>query len=122
MRALLRPLAGFLRWPIRVGAFLLHLMHHLAAFFAWIWMAVHVVGAVATAGLQANKLWEARVLEEIWKEGIQYFSAAGGLGWQKILAVALIPALLVAVKNAYDAYEVFHAWVHEHRHHAEPHA
>ena len=57
-----------------------------------------------------------RVLEDIWREGIAYFSAAGGLEWQKILGVALIPAVLVALRNSYVAYEQFRSWVHEHHH------
>jgi len=46
---------------------------------------------------------------------MQYFSLAGGLEWQKILGLALIPACLLAMRNAYNAYEQFHAWVHEHK-------
>jgi len=115
MRTLLRPISHLLRWPVRISVFLVHLMHHLAAFFAWIWMLVHVVGTMAQAGLQAGKLWETRVLEDIWGQGLAYFSGAGGLGWQKIFALALVPALLLALRNAYLAYESFHAWVHEHK-------
>ena len=115
MRALLRPFILHLRWPIRIAVFIAHLMHHLAAFFAWIWMLVHVVGSMATAGLQASKLWEMRVVEDVWRDGIQYFSLAGGVGWQKILGLALIPACLLAFRNAYLAYEQLHAWVHEHK-------
>jgi hypothetical protein len=116
MRSMLRPLAGHLKWPMRIGAFVAHFMHHTAAFFAWVWMSVHVVGTVAQAGLQANKLWEMRVLDDIWREGIGYFATAGGSGWQKILGIALIPAVLVALRNAYLSYEQFRTWVHDHRH------
>jgi hypothetical protein len=119
MRALLRPFAHHLRWPVRIGVFFVHLLHHLAAFFAWIWMMVHVAGTAAQAGLQASKLWETRVLGDIWGQGLQYFSVAGGFGWQKILALALIPASLVALRNAYRAYEQFHYWVHEHGSHRQ---
>ena len=117
LRSALRPLIGFLKWPVRIAVFLAHLMHQTAAFFAWIWMIVHLAGTAAQAGLQANKLWEMRVLDDIWRDGIGYFSMAGGADWQKILGVALIPAVLVALRNAYVAYEQLRAWVHEHRHH-----
>jgi hypothetical protein len=100
---------------VRLGVFVVHLAHHLAGFFAWIWMTVHVVGSVAQAGLQAGKLWEMRVLDDIWRDGIQYFSAAGGVGWQKIAGLALVPACVLAIRNAYLAYEQLHAWVHDHR-------
>ena len=115
MRLMLRPFVHLLRWPVRIGAFFLHLMHHLAAFFAWIWMLVHVVCSVAQAGLQAGKLWGMRVLEDIWHQGVLYFTLAGGLEWQKIAGLALIPACALALRNAYLAYEQLHAWVHEHR-------
>jgi hypothetical protein len=107
MRLLLRPFGQLFRWPVRISVFLVHLMHHLAAFFAWIWMLVHVVGTVAQAGLQAGRLWETRVLTDIREQSTRYFSAAGGLGWQKILGLALVPALLLALRNAYLAYEQF---------------
>jgi hypothetical protein len=115
MRALFRPIAHLLKWPVRIGVFIVQFMHHLAAFFAWIWMSVNVIGALAQAGLQVNKLWELRVLEDIWNQGMRYFSMTGGLEWQKILGLALIPACILAGRNAYAAFEQFHAWVHEHR-------
>jgi hypothetical protein len=115
MRAHLRPFVHHLRWPVRIAAFVAHFMHHLAAFFAWIWMLGHVTGSVATAGIQAGRLWEMKVIEEIWKGGMQYFSLAGGVGWQKIVGLALIPAYLLAFRNAYRAYEQLRAWVHDHK-------
>jgi hypothetical protein len=120
MRTLLRPFIHHLRWPVRVAVFAAHLMHHLAAFFAWIWMMVHVAGSVATAGIQAGRLWEMKVIDEIWKSGLQYFSLAGGLGWQKIMGLALVPACLLAFRNAYLAYEQLRHWVHDHK--ATPHS
>jgi hypothetical protein len=60
-----------------------------------------------------------RVLDDIWRDGIGYFSMAGGNGWEKLLGLALIPAVLVALRNSYVAYEQFRTWVHEHRHPAE---
>ena len=110
MRLLLRPFGHLFRWPVRISVFVVHRMHHLAAFFAWIWMLVHVVGAVAQAGLQAGRLSETRVLTDVGEQGTRYFSVAGGLGWQKILGLAFVPALL-ALRNAYQAYEQFNAWL-----------
>lgn len=73
------------------------------------------VSAMAQAGLQASKLGEMRVIEDIWREGMQYFTLTGALGWQKILGLALIPACLLALRNAFNAFEQFHAWVHGHK-------
>lgn len=91
-------------------------MHHLAAFFAWASMGLHVATPLAQAGWQANKIWDSSMLTDISSQGLVYFTAAGGVDWQKILALALIPAVVVAVRNAYLAYEQLHAWVHDHRH------
>ena len=113
MRAVLRPYVQHMKWPMRAAAFIVHLMHQLAAFFAWIWMFVHMIGTFAQAGLHATKIWETRVLDDIWAHGLQFLSSAGR-GWQGVLAVAVIPAFLVAVRNAYATYEQFHAWVHDH--------
>lgn len=120
MRHIIRPFAHHLKWPIRVLAFVLHLMHHLAAFFAWAWMLVHIAGTLAQAGLHAGKLWETQVLSEIWRDGVSYFTTAGGLEWQKVLALAVVPAFLVALRNAFAAYEQFRDWVHDHRHPSRP--
>lgn len=83
MRHIIRPFAHHLKWPIRLVAFTVHLMHHLAAFFAWAWMLVHMAGTLAQAGLQAGKLWETQVLSDIWRDGVSYFTTAGGLEWQR---------------------------------------
>jgi hypothetical protein len=115
MRALFRPLVHHLKWPVRVGAFIVQFLHHLAAFFAWIWMLVHMIGALAQAGLQASKIWEMRLIENVWNEGLRYFSTAGGIEWHKILGFALIPACVVALRNSYQAYEQFRHWVKDHR-------
>lgn len=121
MRYVIRPFAHHLKWPIRILAFVVHLMHHLAAFFAWAWMLVHIAGTLAQAGLHAGKLWETQVLSEIWRDGVSYFTTAGGMEWQKVLALAVVPAFVVALRNAWAAYEQFRAWVHDH-HHPHPHA
>lgn len=115
MRHIIRPYAHHFKWPIRIAAFIVHLMHHLAAFFAWAWMLVHVTGTLAQAGLHAGKIWELGVLAQIWRDGFAYFTAAGGLQWQRILAIAVVPAFLVAVRNAWSASEQFRHWAHEHR-------
>lgn len=116
MRQLLKPVLHLLKWPVRAGAFVVHFMHHLAAFFAWASMGLHVATPLAQAGWQANKIWDSSMLTDISSQGLVYFTAAGGVDWQKILALALIPAVVVAVRNAYLAYEQLHAWVHDHRH------
>jgi hypothetical protein len=115
MRALFQPLVHHLKWPVRIGAFIVHFLHHLGAFFAWIWMLVHMIGSLAQAGLQVSKVWEMRLFEDFWKEGLRYFSSAGGIEWHKIFGFALIPACLVALRNSYLTYEQFRGWVKDHK-------
>lgn len=115
MRHVIRPIVHHFKWPIRILAFLVHMMHHLAAFFAWAWMLVHMAGTFAQAGLHAGEIWKTGVLENIARDGFTYFTTAGGLEWKKVLALAVVPAFLVALRNAWNAYEQVHAWVHEHR-------
>ncbi len=115
MRHLIKPFIRHFKWPIRIVTFVVHLMHHLAAFFAWAWMLVHIAGTLAQAGMHASEIWQTRVLESITRDGLAYFSAAGGLEWKKVLALAVVPAFLVALRNAWNAYEQFHTWVHDHR-------
>lgn len=115
MRHIIRPIAHHLKWPIRIAAFIVHLMHHLAAFFAWGWMLIHIVGTLAQAGLHAGTIWETGVVAQIWREGLSYFTTAGGIEWKKIMAIAVVPAFLVAVRNAWAASENFRHWVHDHR-------
>ena len=90
MRAYSSPVRSSCEMADSAAAFIVHLMHQLAAFFAWIWMFVHMIGTLPQAGLQATKIWEIKVLDDIWTQGLHYFSSAGG-GSQKILAVAVIP-------------------------------
>lgn len=110
MRQIMMPMVRHMKWPVRIAAFFVHLAHHTAAFFAWIWMLVNVVGTAAQAGLQANRLWETNLLMDVWREGLAYFTNAGGAGWQKLVAVALIPASVVAARNAVTAYDQFKRW------------
>ncbi len=115
MRHVIRPFIHHLKWPIRILAFTVHLMHHLAAFFAWAWMLLHMAGTVAQAGLHANEIFETRVLSDLARDGFGYFASAGGLEWQKVMALAVVPAFFVALRNAWAAYEQAKAWVHDHR-------
>jgi hypothetical protein len=79
MRHIIRPYSRHLKWPIRVATFMIHLMHHLAAFFACAWMLVHAAGALAQTGLRAGEIWESGVLADLWRDGFAYFTTAGGL-------------------------------------------
>ncbi|MBL8564500.1 MAG: hypothetical protein JNM89_02145 [Hyphomicrobiaceae bacterium] len=115
MRHVIRPFIHHFKWPIRVLAFAVHLMHQLAAFFAWAWMLVHMAATVAQAGLHANEIFETRVVAELVRDGMGYFASAGGLEWKKIMALAVVPAFLVALRNAWKAYEQVREWVHAHR-------
>lgn len=94
MSRLSKILAHTAQWPLAAGIFAVQLLHHTAAFFAWIWLALHVVFPTVTAGLSVAK---------IWTEAARYLSD-GTLHWRGLLASALIPGLLVALRQA--AYSV----------------
>lgn len=115
MRHMLMPVVKHMKWPMRAGAFFVNFMHHLAAFFAWIWMFLHTGAAFAQAGWQASRLWETRIISDIWGRGFASFQDVGTMGFRKILALACIPAMIIAIRNSYLAYEQFHAWVHRPR-------
>jgi hypothetical protein len=79
MRHIIRPYDHHLKWPIRIAALTIHLMHHLAAFFACAWMLVDAAGTLAQAGLHVGEIWESGVLADLWRDGFAYFTTAGGL-------------------------------------------
>ncbi len=68
MRHIIQPYAHQLKWPISIAAFMIHLMHDLAAFFAWAWTLVHAAGTLAQAGPHAGEIWESGLLADLWRD------------------------------------------------------
>jgi len=87
---------------VHLATFSVGLAHHLAAFFAWAWLALHVVVPLLTAGFH---------ISNIQREGLNFFDG-GGLHWRALLVLALIPAVLVALHQAYLSWKQL-----PHRHH-----
>jgi hypothetical protein len=113
MRSLLRSMLPGIKWPMHVGMFIAHFMHHLAAFFAWAWTISHIVISVISAGFNIN-----RVKSESWN-----FFDTEMVSWRTVVAMALVPAILVAFHRAWLAWrEIRHraksrdSFLHERQH------
>jgi hypothetical protein len=89
------------KWPVRTCRFLATLLQQTAGFCGWIWILFALIGNLGQAGSHVSKLREA---------GLDYLLDVGGkLDWKYLLAVAAIPALLIALWNAKRAYRRLHA-------------
>jgi hypothetical protein len=95
----------WLKWPVRTCRFAATLLQQTAGFCGWIWILFALVGNLGEAGSQVSALR---------KVGLDYLFDVGGADWRYLLAVAAIPALLLALWNAKRAYRRLHAMAQEH--------
>lgn len=97
---------GFLRqtlkWPTRAGVFLGRIVHHTLACFVWMSLVLHFV--VPTIGVALN-------IRQISHEGRTLFTD-NRVSWRLALAAALIPAVLVALRQAYLSWGPLREWLH----------
>jgi phospholipase C len=93
-----------LKWPVRTGRFVATVLHQTAGFFGWAWIVFALIGSIGQAGFHMSKLWE---------YGVAYLAGVGGSDWERLLALAVVPALLIAIWNAKRAYRRLHSMVHE---------
>jgi hypothetical protein len=121
MRPLLRAFVHHLKWWVRCDAFFLHLRHHLAAFFASNWMIVRVLGSLAQADLQAGKLWQLRVLDDILAPRRRLLQRSRQIAMAENCEARPDPACVLALGNAYLAYGELHAGMQK-QHSARPQA
>ncbi len=94
----------WLRWPIPTCRFLASLLQQTAGFCGWIWILFALAGNLGEAGSQVAALR---------KVGLEYLIDVGGADWRYLLAVAAVPALLLALWNAKRAYRRLHAVAQE---------
>jgi hypothetical protein len=104
MRAIARGAAHVLKWPYAFIVFAAQFLHHTAAFFAWAWVGLHIILPLATVGFSLSK---------IWTEAERYLND-GSIHWRGLLALALVPGTLVALRQGYLATRI----VHPSHHHA----
>jgi hypothetical protein len=100
------PASGlWLKWPVRTGRFVATLLQQTAGFCGWVWILLALVGSLGEAGSQVAALR---------KVGLEYLIDVGGAAdWRYLLAVAAVPALLIALWNAKRAYGRLHAMAQE---------
>ena len=94
-----------LKWPLRTGRFLAALLQQTAGFCGWVWILFAFVGNLGEAGSYVSRIREV---------GFEYLLDVGGLDWRYLLAVAAIPALLVSLWSAKQAYRRLHAMTQQH--------
>ena len=101
MRRLLRSQIQRLKWPVQASVFVAHFLHHTLAYVVWASLLFHVAIPMIGAGFNVRQISE---------EG-RRFSAEGQVTWRVILAAALVPAVLVALRQAYLSWEDLSAWL-----------
>ena len=95
----------WLKWPVRTSRFVATLLQQTAGFCGWVWILFALVGNLGEAGSQ---------LATLRKVGLDYLIDVGGAAdWRYLLAVAAVPALLIALWNAKRAYRRLHAMAQE---------
>ena len=86
----------WLKWPVRTSRFLATLLQQTAGFCGWVWILFALIGSLGEAGSHVAALR---------KVGLEYLIDVGGAAdWRYLLAVAAVPALLIALWNAKRAY------------------
>ena len=84
-----------LKWPVQASVFVAHFLHHTLAFFVWASLIAHVAIPMIGAGLNMRQI----------SEEARKFLAEGRVSWRGVIAVALVPAVLVALRQAYLSWE-----------------
>jgi len=92
---MLRAQALRLKWPVQVSVFVTHFLHHTLAFFVWASLILHVAIPMAAAGMNVHQI----------AQEARNFLNEGRVSWRSVIAIALVPAVLVAVRQAYLSWE-----------------
>ena len=85
-----------LKWPVQTSVFVAHFLHHTLAFFVWASLILHVAIPMVGAGLN---------IHQISQEARKFLSRDGNVSWGVVIALALIPAVLLALRQAYLSWE-----------------
>jgi hypothetical protein len=84
-----------LKWPVQASVFVAHFVHHTLAFVVWASLILHVAIPAVGAGLNIRQISQAT----------RKFLSDGQVSWPVVIALALIPAVLVALRQAYLSWE-----------------
>src|SRR5256885_4680788 len=95
---MLSALVSRLKWPVRVSVFVAHFVHHTLAFFVWASLILHLAIPAIGAGFNMRQI----------SQEARNFLSEGRVGWRGVIAIALVPAVLVALRQAYLSWESIH--------------
>src|SRR5262245_15303523 len=84
-----------LKWPVQASVFVAHFVHHTLAFVVWASLILHVAIPAVGAGLNIRQISQAT----------RKFLSDGQVNWTVVIALALIPSVLVALRQAYLSWE-----------------
>ena len=84
-----------LKWPVQASVFVAHFVHHTLAFVVWGSLILHVAIPAVGAGLNMRQISQAT----------RKFLTDGQVSWPVVIALALIPSVLVALRQAYLSWE-----------------
>jgi hypothetical protein len=87
-----------LKWPVQASVFIGHFLHHTLAFMVWGSLLFHVAVPVVGAGLN---------IRQIAQEAGNFLNE-GRVSWRSVIAAALVPAVIVALRQAYLSWEALH--------------
>jgi hypothetical protein len=90
-----------LHWPAQGGVFVGRVLHHTLAFFVWMSLVLHF--AIPIIGAALN-------IRQISNEGRTLFTD-DRVNWRLALAAALVPAVLVALRQAYLSWGPLREWL-----------
>jgi hypothetical protein len=98
---MVQQLVRWLKRPLQIGVFIAHFCHHTLAFFVWASLLLHVVLPMISAGSSARFV----------SSESQRFSMGDRFTWRSMIAVALVPATLIALRQAYLSWEDLRGWL-----------
>jgi hypothetical protein len=98
------------QWSIRLYEGVTTFLHGLLWFTGLLFLAGHIAASAVQVGYH---------LTNVWSHADQIVALdLGHMGWQELLALASIPAGVMALYSMYTAYERWRVWAH-HGHHCD---
>jgi len=101
----------WMQWSIRLYEGVTTFVHRVLWFTGLLFVSGHVAATAVQTGYH---------LTNVWSHADQIMALdLAQMGWQELLALASIPAGLMALYSMYTAYERWRLWAH-HGHHCDP--
>jgi hypothetical protein len=90
--------------PVQATVFIARFAHNLLAFFIWAVLVVHVVMPLVSAAFSLRFI----------REESRRLLTTGEVSWRGALAAALVPAVIIAVRQAYRSWDDLRDWLSRH--------